>query len=91
MLTITAKRGNYLVLSIPNNNVRKQYYEFLLEEYQDKRHINLNDLGLMFYDMAYDGHWRESLEFIANAYRRTRPYAALSRASETYKASSPPT
>ncbi len=69
MLTITAKRGNYLVLSIPNNNVRKQYYEFLLEEYQDKRHINLNDLGLMFYDMAYDGHWRESLEFIANAYK----------------------
>ena len=35
MLTITATRGNYLVLSIPNNNVRKQYYEFLLEEYQD--------------------------------------------------------
>ena len=69
MLTITAKRGNYLVLSIPNNNVRKQYYEFLLEEYQDKRHINLNDLGLVFYDMAYDGHWRESLEFIANAYK----------------------
>lgn len=69
MLTITAKRGNYLVLSIPNNNVRKQYYEFMLEEYQDKRHINLNDLGLMFYDMAYDGDWRESLEFIANAYK----------------------
>lgn len=69
MLTITARRGNYLVLSIPNNNVRKQYYEFLLEEYQDKRHINLNDLGLMFYDMAYDGLWRESLEFIANAYK----------------------
>lgn len=69
MLTITATRGNYLVLSIPNNNVRKQYYEFLLEEYQQKHYINLNDLGLMFYDMAYDGHWRETLEFIANAYK----------------------
>ena len=69
MLTITATRGNYLVLSIPNNNVRRQYYDFLLEEYQDKRHINLNDLGLMFYDMAYDGHWRETLEFIARAYK----------------------
>lgn len=69
MLTITATRGNYVVLSIPNNNVRKQYYEFLLEEYQDKRHINLNDLGLMYYEMAYDGHWRESLEFIAHAYK----------------------
>lgn len=69
MLTITATRGNYLVLSIPNNNVRKQYYEFLLEEYQDNRHINLNDLGLMYYEMAYEGHWRETLEFIAHAYK----------------------
>lgn len=69
MLTITGTRGNYVVLSIPNNNVRKQYYEFLLEEYQDKRYINLNNLGLMFYDMAYDGRWRESLEFIAHAYK----------------------
>ncbi len=69
MLTITATRGNYLVLSIPNNNVRKQYYEFLLEEYQDNRHINLNDLGLMYYDMAYEGHWRETFEFIAHAYK----------------------
>lgn len=69
MLTITATRGNYLVLSIPNNNVRKQYYDFMLEEYQEKRYINLNDLGLMYYDMAYDGQWRESLEFIAHAYK----------------------
>ncbi|MDD2953021.1 MAG: ATP-binding protein [Parabacteroides sp.] len=69
MLTISATRGNYMVLSIPNNNVRKQYYEFMLEEYQDRRYINFNDLGLMYYDMAYDGHWRESLEFIAHAYK----------------------
>lgn len=69
MLTITGTRGNYLVLSIPNNNVRQQYYEFLLEEYQDNRHINLNDLGLMFYDMAYEGQWYKTLEFIAHAYK----------------------
>lgn len=69
MLTISATRGNYLVLSIPNNNVRKQYYEFMLEEYQSNRYINLNDLGLMFYDMAYDGQWRETFDFIAHAYK----------------------
>jgi hypothetical protein len=69
MLTITARRGSYLVLSIPNNNVRKQYYEYMLEEYQTNRYISLNNLGLMFYDMAYDGHWRESLEAIAHAYK----------------------
>lgn len=69
MLTITATRGPRLVLSIPNNNVRKQYYEFLLEEFQNKRYINLNNLADLFDGMAYDGHWREALEFIAHAYK----------------------
>lgn len=69
MLTIVGTRGNYLLLGIPNNNVRKQYYEFMLEEYQNKHYINLINLGMMFYDMAYDGHWRETLEFIAHAYK----------------------
>lgn len=69
MLTITATRGQRLVLSIPNNNVRKQYYEFMLEEYQDRRYINLNNLADFFDDMAFDGKWRESLEFIAQAYK----------------------
>lgn len=69
MLTITATRGERVVLSIPNNNVRKQYYDFLLEEYQDKQHIDLNYLRDFFDAMAFDGHWRECLEFIAHAYK----------------------
>ena len=32
------------VLGIPNNNVRKQYYDFMLEEYQEKHSINLEHL-----------------------------------------------
>lgn len=69
MLTITGTRGERVILSIPNNNVRKQYYDFLLEDYQDKQHINLNNLKDLFDEMAYDGHWREALEFIAHAYK----------------------
>lgn len=69
MLTITATRGDRLVLSIPNNNVRKQYYEYLLEEYQHKEYINLNYLRDLFDAMAFEGHWREALEFIAHAYK----------------------
>ncbi|WP_153125807.1 hypothetical protein [Segatella copri] len=34
MLTIKGTRGSKLVLGIPNNNVRKQYYGYLEEEYQ---------------------------------------------------------
>ena len=41
----------------------------MLEEYQDKRHINLNNLMDLFDEMAYEGHWRETLEFIAHAYK----------------------
>ena len=38
MLTINGTFGSQLVLGIPNNNVRKQYYGYLLEEYQDDRY-----------------------------------------------------
>lgn len=71
MLTIGGTRGDRLILTIPNNNVRKQYYEYLLEEYQEanRRSINLNDLSGLYYDMSYDGQWRPALQFIADAYK----------------------
>lgn len=69
MLTITGTRGQRLVLGIPNNNVRKQYYEFMLEEYQNNRYISLDHLQDLYYDMAYEGRWREAFEFIAEAYK----------------------
>lgn len=69
MLTISGARGNRLVLSIPNNNVRKQYYEYLLEEYQRKDNLDLSDLTNRYDDMAYSGDWRPALDFIARAYR----------------------
>lgn len=69
MLTITGTRGERVILSIPNNNVRKQYYDFMLEEYQDHQYINLNNLRDLFDEMAYEGQWRATLEFIAHAYK----------------------
>lgn len=69
MLTITGTDGDQLVLSIPNNNVRKQYYEYLLEGYQSEKYIDLSNLRTTYKDMAYHGNWRQSLEFIACAYK----------------------
>lgn len=69
MLTITATRGERVILSIPNNNVRKQYYEFLLEEYQSKDYVSLSNLKDLYDGMAYDGKWHEALQFIAHAYK----------------------
>ena len=66
MLTIKGILGSQLILGIPNNNVRKQYYGFLRDEYQDVRHVNTNDLITMFTYMAFDGKWREPLAHMAS-------------------------
>ena len=70
MLTIKGTRGSKLILGIPNNNVRKQYYGYLEEEYQAKAYVDVNRLTDYYYDMAYDGKWEEGLRFMAGAYAK---------------------
>lgn len=70
MLTIKGTRGSKLILGIPNNNVRKQYYGYLEEEYQAKAYMDVNQLTDYYYDMAYDGKWEEGLRFMADAYAK---------------------
>ena len=70
MLTIKGTRGSKLILGIPNNNVRKQYYGYLEEEYQAKSYVDTNRLTDYYYDMAYDGIWEEGLRFMADAYAK---------------------
>ena len=70
MLTIKGTRGSKLILGIPNNNVRKQYYGYLEEEYQAKSYVDTNRLTDYYYDMAYEGVWEEGLRFMAEAYAK---------------------
>lgn len=77
MLTIVGTRGMQLVLGIPNNNVRKQYYDYMLELYQEKRRIDLDDLISSFYEMAFEGDWRPSLEKIARDYKENSSVRSL--------------
>ena len=70
MLTIQATRGSQLVLGIPNNNVRQQYYAYLLENYQGAHAIQISMLTNYYYDMAYDGLWRDALQYMADAYKQ---------------------
>lgn len=69
MLTIKGTYGSQLVLCIPNNNVRKQYYEYLLENYSEYSGIQISSLLTLFTRMSFDGQWREALQYIADAYR----------------------
>ena len=71
MFTITGVEGAMLRLCIPNNNVRKQYYDYLLEEYQQIQPVDTTDLDMAYYDAAVDGNWQPAMRFIADAYTAT--------------------
>ena len=68
MLTIKDTFGDQLLLGIPNNNVRRQYYGYLQEQYQEINHINLNEFGYMLTCMAFYGKWEDVLGFMSKAY-----------------------
>ena len=70
MLTIKGTLGNLLILGIPNNNVRKQYYGFLLDEYQAVNRVNINSLSVEFAYMALNGKWKEPLQHMADDYAK---------------------
>ena len=69
MLTITKTYGSQLVLGIPNNNVRKQYYSYLLENYDTVCDVHQSELKMNFTKMAFDGQWREALQYMADCYK----------------------
>ena len=68
MLTIKDTFGDMQILGIPNNNVRKQYYGYLLEQYQEEKFVDLNQMKILFTYMALEGKWRDALEAMAKAY-----------------------
>ena len=70
MLTITGTEMDELVLGIPNNNVRIQYYEYILTESQRDAAIDITELRSAFRTMALRGDIRPALTLIAEAYRQ---------------------
>ena len=70
MLTIKGTFGSQLILGIPNNNVRKQYYGYLLENYDKVCDVHQTALKTGFTKMAFNGQWREPLQYMADCYAR---------------------
>ena len=77
MLTFTGMRGNKTILSIPNNNVLKQYYEYLLREYRNIHAIDLSRLSDVYDDAALDGNWSPMMDYILQAYHDTTSVRSL--------------
>lgn len=55
MLTIGGTDLDALHLVIPNNTIRKLYYDFLVEQYQSLHGLDLNDLSAMYRKAAQEG------------------------------------
>ena len=69
MLTIIGKRGRRVKLGIPNENVRRQYYGYVLDEYNRDAKINNNHLADRYDVMALDGNIKPAIEYIAEGYK----------------------
>ena len=69
MLTIIGKRGRRVKLGIPNENVRRQYYDYVLDEYDSISKINNNHLADQYDVMALDGDIKPAIEYIAEGYK----------------------
>ena len=71
MLTIRGTLGAALKLGIPNNNVRIQYYNYLMQAFQEIHPTGLNSLTVPFYQAAMRGDWHPMMDYILKAYHDT--------------------
>lgn len=69
MLTIIGRRGRRVKLGIPNENVRRQYYGYVLDEYNKDAMINDNHLADQYDVMALEGDIKPAIEYIAEGYK----------------------
>ena len=69
MLTIRGSVGFRMKLSIPNNNIRKQYYRYILNQYDKSAKVNISHLQDTFDSAAMFGEWEEMFSYIAEKYK----------------------
>ena len=69
MLTIKGLYGSQPILAIPNNNVRMQYYNYMLENYGKASNVMGSKLKNGFTAMAYEGKWEDTLHYMADCYK----------------------
>jgi hypothetical protein len=76
MLTYTLVDDN-CVMAIPNNNVRKQYYDYLQSEYNKISHTDTYELDRCCMQAARFGNWRELIEYICTCYHENASIRCL--------------
>ena len=71
MLTIMGSNGLMLRLGIPNNNVRRQYYGYLLEEYDRIRPADHWRIDEAYQAAALTGDWQPLVKTVSEEYEKT--------------------
>ena len=71
MLTIRGTLGASLKLGIPNNNVRIQYYNYLMQAFQQIHPTAISRLNIPYYQAAVEGNWQPMMDYILKAYHDT--------------------
>jgi hypothetical protein len=66
LLAISGPEKDKLRLQIPNETVKRLYYDYIEEAYRETGifNLDLDRYANLMTDMAYDGKWRPLLEFI---------------------------
>jgi hypothetical protein len=66
LLTIKGPEKDKLRLEIPNETVKRLYYDYIEEAYRETGifNLDLDKYANLMTDMAYDGKWRPLIEFI---------------------------
>jgi hypothetical protein len=64
MLTYVKRESSDIVLGIPNKNVRKLFYDYLMEEYNKILPIDIAVLATLFNEAAVDGKWKEMIAYL---------------------------
>ena len=77
MVTIKGIEEGVPILGIPNNNVREQYYNYMLVEYNKIQPLKIGELEDAFRFAAYRGQWREMMEHICRQYHDTTSVRSL--------------
>ena len=69
LLTIVGRKGRRVKLGIPNENVRRQYYAYLIEEYGKEADIKASVIGDYYDEMAFEGNFVSVFEYITQGYQ----------------------
>ena len=69
LLTIRGGFGFRMKLSIPNNNIRKQYYQYIVNRYNESAKVDITHLQDTFDSAAIFGEWKDLFGYIAEKYK----------------------